>query len=181
MRRLPRVASIALAIGILAGVVGVVAGCAGAPPAPEVSSPPLSFDAGVDANYGIDMVQCLNDKGWPATVGPDRSVRIENVPEDQQIVYNDEYDACSRDLGFADPVPTLTESQLSELYLHVLWANQCLLDAGYAPDAPPSEQAFIDGYGSNGFVWTPHDSAGVGMGPEDLQRMFEACPNALQR
>ncbi len=70
--------------------------------------------------------------------------------------------------------PEYSASQLNELYNLEVENYQCLVDAGYSPDEPPSRQQFID-------TWGTIDSyqAIMGVAETEPDRGFaatQACP-----
>lgn len=168
----------ALACALFVTVTVGAGGCASGAPVPTVSPAALSFDDGSEPTFGLDMVACLSELGWPVSIGEDSSVKTGTIPDGQDQAYQSDVDGCLKQFGYDQPPPSLSDEQLRELYPHVLWEWKCLNEGGYNPASPPSEQAYIDGYHDNGGTWSPF-SQYTGSLPEDkLRDLFNDCPRS---
>ncbi|WP_137243932.1 hypothetical protein [Plantibacter flavus] len=158
--------------------VATSAACSSPPPMPAKSPAPLSFDDGSQPDYGKDMVACLSEGGWPVSLGTDGGFKTSTIPEDQLDLYQANVDSCLKSFGYDKPVPALSDDQLKELYPHVLWEWKCLDERGYGPEAPPSEQSFVDFYHNNGGTWTPYSQFTSTLGDDELNKLLDACPRS---
>lgn len=168
----------ALACSLFVTIAVGTGGCASAPPVPTVSPAPLTFDDGSEPTFGLDMVGCLSELGWPVSTGTDGSYKTGTIPEDQVESYQTDVDGCLKQFGCDQSPPSLSDQQLRELYPHVLWEWKCLNEAGYNPSSPPSEQAYIDSYHDNGGTWSAYSQFTATLPEKDITELFEACPRS---
>lgn len=93
---------------------------------------------------------CVSKKGFDVTLRPDGSFRYTSweIPEDQLSLVDAAIEECNRKHppgGRNEPWP---RDKLPKLYALELEAAKCVRGLGFAVADPPSEQRFIDTYGT---------------------------------
>lgn len=168
-----------VAIGFVIGFAAIgVSGCTTAPDIPTESPAPLTFDVGSRPDFATDMIRCLTELGWSVKPGTDGGISAD-VPNEQADVYESDQASCAEQFGYDTPPPTLTESQIREVYPHMLWEWKCLSENDYGPEPPPTEQSYLDDYHEYGSLWTPYSQFTSTMSPDELDELFATCPRAF--
>lgn len=99
-----------------------------------------------DAPLLDQVVKCMNDKGWEVIVewqGGYRGPEMNSDLSSQWIAASNE---CAEAAGYFDP--QLNQAQVRELYRQEVATHACIVALGEASDQPPSEQTYVDTYGT---------------------------------
>jgi hypothetical protein len=115
----------------------------------------------------------LNQRGWETSVdGLGGWGVVSDVPNDQQPIYNADYESCLEDLGLDDF--TVTEETAIASYKNNVRVTECLADAQYSIPENPSQAAFVTAtlQDPNEEIWNPYSL----VPPDDLWKAVTACP-----
>jgi hypothetical protein len=126
--------------------------------------------------WGSTRAACMTEQGFPAQVNEwGGTTGTGNLSQDQPL-------ALARYICNAqfpvDPLyeQPLNDSQLAFLYYYYTHElRDCLIDHGQELPDPPSEQVFIEQYGTDK-TWTPYRF--VSASDSDLTELNEECPQA---
>ncbi|MBW1637817.1 hypothetical protein G3H63_01780 [Microbacterium resistens] len=165
----------------LAAIALTLTGCTSGdvPQLPSEQPPALGFDVGSKPDFGTTMVACMSEKGWPVSLGTDGSFKTDTFPSEQQDAYTADHEECLDSGGFNEQPPTLTDTQVREVYQHMLWEWKCLNDNGYDPETPLSEQSYLDDYHTHGSLWTPYSQYTATLSEDNITELFATCPRAF--
>ncbi|MFE6967128.1 hypothetical protein ACFVAJ_18590 [Agromyces sp. NPDC057679] len=133
----------------------------------------MAFTPAADDNRSEVMVGCLTELGWEGlVVGWDGGVDVSDIPAEQMEKFNEDNVTCAD----AYPVIPLTDQEIRDLYAAEVENSECLVARGHQMPEPPTEQTFVDTYG------TPKQwFAMIGAGPDTMdeevyKETFIACP-----
>jgi hypothetical protein len=156
-----------LRLVFLAPLAVLLASCAwSGPTAPEFTPPPNASRAEI-------MVGCLTELGWEGLeVDWDGGTDTSHIPDEQRDLYDADQARCAERYPYKPP----TESDVRELYAAELENSSCLSDLGYDMPEPPSEQVFVDTFGT-ATQWFAMTSATLeAMDAATYESVFTACP-----
>lgn len=118
------------------------------------------------------VIQCANDHGMPVkSDGTGLSVNFREVPAQDQRVAAEIVAGCRNGLkvpALVGPYHGYTLEQARRLYDHQVLTKECLAEAGYPQEDPPSFDQWLVEY------WDPHSSAGIHAG--DVPLLLRKCP-----
>lgn len=137
----------------------LTAGCAGSSPgaAPVPTSaageatatssiprwPPVSL---LPDEFFPRLVECLNDRGYPVTLGPDYTLTGSGSAggASDRALYKKAREECIREVdpSYAEDPPPFTEAQLESLYGYLQQVVACLAGLGYPQVEMPSFERF---------------------------------------
>ena len=133
------------------------------------SEPPV--DEVLNTSRAAVIVGCLADRGWDLSVRFDGGVSISDVPEEQQGPLLADVRECEEEFPYQAP----TASQIREIYAAELDNRECLIDLGYEIGPPPSEQAFVDTFGTAERWYAMTDAHPESMDAGTYEKVFSAC------
>lgn len=176
-----RAASRALLCFVVAPVALV--GCAAQPGPQEPTSSPIAqsetpgeypvFDGSWD-EWAQAYLTCLRDEGWNAELGdPDEGISFSFgvVDESQTGALLASQERCNQRVGRI-PEPTLDDAALTRVYEALVDQHDCLAEAGFTPEEPPSLEVYIDRQKQGIATWDPM----LGVGENDYDAALDACP-----
>lgn len=118
------------------------------------------------------IIQCANDHGMPVkSDATGLAVNLMAVPQQDQRVATEIVAGCRNGLNVPaldGPYHGYTLEQARRLYDHLLLTTECLAEAGYPQDDPPSFDQWLEEY------WDPHSTAGIRAG--DVPLLTRQCP-----
>lgn len=174
-----RASRVAKVVAAAVALVGLMAGCSeAAPEIPSESPPAVDFDDGARPSFATDMVSCMSELGWDVSLGADNSFKTDNIPEGQESTHSSDQETCLKEFGYDQIPPSLSEDQVKATFPHHLWEWKCLNEAGYEPEAPPSERKYVEDYLNNGVLWSAYGQYTATLSEEDLLSLFEECPRS---
>lgn len=143
----------AVAITLTVSLVACGTGSGAESPATGPTSPfKLTGD-----EFMVAMKACVEGKGFPVDVdvqqrGFSFDLGSDELVEQAKVAMR----ACTEEVdpARANGPPHLNDQQLAQLYQYVVAQVNCLQEAGYPAEDPPSEQSFID----SGGLWDPYQS-----------------------
>ncbi len=119
------------------------------------------------------VVQCLQDHGIPARVIPSGDgYELPPMPAEQAGMANVTADACEAGLHIP-AYQRYSAEELAVLYEEMLATRDCLEELGYDLPAPPSKQAFVEGYYTD--PWSPYASLPA-VSATEWDRLQVECP-----
>lgn len=142
-------------------------------------SEPLSFLS--DEDMVTWLFECVVAAGHRAELKGDAitgrlSISSQSTSEEELQLFSEsmaECQASAREAGLMRPVGYVkTEAEWQSEYARRLASAECLTEAGYTVDGPPSFEAYVDEDG----LWSPHTAALEGLSLPELKELFEACP-----
>lgn len=142
MKRLASFAAAVAACTILAGCTSVQAGDSPA------DGPPISSNQDYPEAPLLEAIeQCMNELGWEIVIDPAQAGYSgpEMSPESSSQ-WIQASNSCAEEVGYFDP--QLNLSQQRELYDQEAATHECLVASGHPSDLPPSEQVYIDTFGT---------------------------------
>ena len=105
---------------------------------PEIPDSPLA-EATVD---------CMQEQGFEASILWDGSIAgPSDVSSEQTLQWSAAMTTCVEATGYGS-LAALSPNQVGELYQQELAEYACLRDAGFSPEAPPSQQTYMDTFAS---------------------------------
>lgn len=124
------------------------------------------------------LADCIRSAGFQVEV--DQGGLLAEPGPEQEQNYREASNACEQaaiESGLVGPLEPPDEDELAAWYEAYLLTYECMLAAGYATTAPPSEDAYIE---SDGRIWHPFETLSGGMisvvedtCPQDLVVLFE--------
>nr|NLD39655.1 hypothetical protein [Actinomycetales bacterium] len=142
-----------------------------APPSAETESPSLSR-AQANARNLAEYARCMQDRGWDA-VFEDDGVTV-GYHVDQEDAFRADEAECHELSGIEDFGPyTVAESDAA--YDASLEVAECLQEAGFPVDDPPSRESYIATILDGGIPWSPFDAV-FNEGTEEFAKAEKACP-----
>lgn len=164
---------VAIALGMSA--------CAGSPaatpdasvPEPNPSQGPKLYSGPPD-QYFAQLADCIRDAGFSAEVSADgSSMSFDYGTVEQRPAYEAAKAACDAEIGLPLPPEPLSEPQIRERYAFLVEARTCLIAQGYDLPEPPTEDVFVETYGSD--PWSPFSDVPV-MDQEAWEALTAICP-----
>lgn len=120
------------------------------------------------------IVQCANDRGMPVkSDGTGLAVNVREVPAQDQRQATEIVAGCRNGLNIPaldGPFHGYTLEQAQRLYDHQLLMRECLAEAGYPQENPPSFDEWLVEY------WDPYTNAGIHAG--DVPLLLRQCPQS---
>lgn len=120
------------------------------------------------------LKQCLVARGWEVTV-EDGGVIGPELPKDQVSAYEADHQECGDTAGVFDP-PTVREEEAKASYAQHLDLADCVAEAGFPVDPPPSEEAFVEALVRGEILWTAYSAVMRAGDGQQLDAMLKACP-----
>jgi len=117
------------------------------------------------------VVACLDEAGFPGFTVENGGVRApNNIGEEQFDPMRAAVYECQQQAGFyTEGIP---DSELPRLYALELIELECLEDLGYTAPEPPSEQTYVDEYGTSA-SWEAFNDVFDSLPPkEQTQELF---------
>lgn len=139
--------------------------------APTPERPPEISDLFSTEQQAAARADCLKARGWDVDLTD--GVITAEVPEEQSSVYERDSEECLVEAGVDTDAP-LTQEQLRAVFVWYSDISQCLQDYGYSVPPRPSEQAFMESYGTD--PWIPWSE----LNGLQLSQATEKCP-VMQR
>lgn len=138
-------------------------------------TPASEFYQGTRRERQMEMYECLVAAGYEMEIeeatGDGTGYGFRTQPDTDPEEFVDAAEACSAALLPA-PFPQ-TDEEVREMYDHVVESYECLVAAGFTPDAPPSFQSFLDDYRASDVDYDPYAQ---GISYMDQAAAYEACP-----
>lgn len=154
----PHVSLAAFAAAVL--TIAAMAGCTGDVSPPEsvdegaISVPPLAGAefTGTLTEWSEAMVACLNSAGWTASIPdgtPPGGFDVDDPGAAQEEAYRADLEHCLfEEVG--EWVEIRSESDLRNRFDALVAQAECLNEAGYEISDPPSFQAYLDAFNTQG-------------------------------
>lgn len=125
-----------------------VVGCANANdidlPNPAVSAAEQDYP---EAPLLEAIEECMNDQGWEIIVDPaEAGYSGPEMSPELSAQWIQASNACAEEVGYFDP--QLNLSQQRELYEQEVSTHECIVALGQPSDRPPTEQVYLDTYGT---------------------------------
>jgi len=118
-------------------------------------------------------VQCLQDQGFPVMlIPPGDGISFQSVPQSQNELAVQYFEACRAGLGIPDYEPASPE-QIEMVYWYYIALRDCLIDEGYTVSEPPSLDTFVESWASG--PWSPYENVSPGAGWDAIQMK---CPQS---
>lgn len=141
----------ALAASLVALFLVVGCSTSGKPPQGESGNSELDLEEGrkgpAEISKTLAKVQsCMRDEGLVADYDGWGGLYGEPMTHEQGELWRDIYKECSDKTGYSS---AWTGAQLKELYALEVENHNCLLEAGYDSEQPPSEQVYIESWGDD--------------------------------
>lgn len=151
--RLALIAGAVLSIAAISGCTGEVSPTE---PADEagISLPPLvgAEFTGTLTEWTEAMVACLNSAGWSASIPegtPPGGFDVDDPGMAQEEAYRADLENCMfEEVG--EWIEIRSESDLRNRFDALVAQAECLTEAGYAITGPPSFQAYLDAFNTQG-------------------------------
>jgi hypothetical protein len=140
----------------------------------ETTSSSSAPSAKPDAPLAEKLAACIKDEGFEATVEWDGSVTAPEMPQAQSNKWGEVSTACAEKVGFY--VTELTTAQKSQLYRQELAERECLAGLGKPTDEPPSEQQYIDTWGTADQYYAYYAAGGADFSQAEAKRLVADCP-----
>jgi hypothetical protein len=157
-------------------VVVSLGGCAVAPTNYASDYQELGSSVPLASKRAHAVALCLSENGYPdAQVQEDGSLSYD-LRKEQSGDYNDALNQCM-DAECPECSESPSTEALTKLYRLNVEAKKCLEGEGLTISEPPSEQKFIDDYGTDA-TWLPWAEVGASLAKSgQLQSMLEKCPD----
>ncbi|MGC5628735.1 hypothetical protein ACPYO6_12515 [Georgenia sp. Z1344] len=130
--------------------------------------------SGTVAEYYGELVECMADRGWDSRVEIDpqygRIMATDSGRGRSDAALSDDTFACTGTLAAA-PVLDSPE-RYREIYPIRVERYECMVDADFQPDPPPSIETFVESGMGESRAWEPVSGLSVG----EAMRAAEACP-----
>ena len=81
---------------------------------------------------------------------------------------------CGTETGYFNP--QLSQSQIRQLYSQEVAERACLAELGFDSPEPPSEQSFIDSYGTGDQYYAVHSAGADQVGRGKMSEIVQKCP-----
>ena len=108
---------------------------------------PSASDGVPPSPLGEKLVRCMQEAGWEARVDWNGAVVSPEMHTSQVDQWMEAQRICADETKFGD-LSQLSTSQIRELYTQELAEYECLLEQSMHPPAPPSEQSYLDSFGT---------------------------------
>lgn len=160
----------------------VLTGCVEGPSAShDDPKPPTTSDATVFAGtlseWADAVVACLVTQGWDSVVmdpeGPEGpgNFSTSGVSPAQQDAYDKAQQDCFDSIGFVDTVPK-TPEEARRIYDAFVDENNCLANAGFYTEEPPSFASYYAAFLDTGYLnWDP-----ISLITSEYSAALAACP-----
>lgn len=156
-----------------------LAACTSTTEEPAAPSSPEETDqwAGDSESWEDDVVGCLQEKGWDASVAPEGGFEAA-FPTDQEEQYRADVEACHDELGDAMDPPPMSSEEVERAYDMLLDVATCVRGLGFEVPEAPSKQAYVEHLVNNGIgPWHPYDGITEPGDPDSQWREAkEECP-----
>lgn len=130
--------------------------------------------------WAMAHVNCVTEKGFPASVGAQGGVTYGDIPAEQGLAQRRAAASCEAEYPI-DPRYSMQlprNPALAQYGFLVDTVAPCVEAQGYAISTPPSESTWLDEYYATGQAWDPFDEAAsqIAVGSDDLDDLYRACP-----
>ncbi|WP_159600551.1 hypothetical protein [Agromyces humi] len=166
-------------VAVLAAAIALsLAGCAPATNVAETAAAPsaapvINFTPTEEDTRADIMAGCLTELGWEGlVVNWDGGIDTGHIPEEQQ----DQFQADSATCIEAFPVVPLTDAEIREMYAAEVANSDCLVGLGYAMPQTPTEQTYVDTYGTENQWFAMVGASPQTMKEETYKDVFTTCP-----
>jgi hypothetical protein len=157
--------------GVWVALVFALSACTSVAPDPSPSAEPA--EVGVSDSLR-EVKRCMEKEGFEAEFNHQGGLVGPEMPPEQSQLWLDASWKCMEAAGMT--AQNYTTAQLEDLYALEVESYQCLLDAGYPADPPPSEQAFIDSWNDRSKPPYQAISAVAEVAPGAWNGAIAACP-----
>lgn len=147
------------------------------PTTPVTTAPPGAVRASVLERQEFKLA-CLSELGFEGEIEDDLGI-LTNVAPEQQDEFMEASAACREVAGveFGISFGLSTPEELRQHYRAFLYVRECMIQAGYSTDDPPSLEVYIE---SGGEGWHPYDAfMSSGGGPSGFSVLEATCPQDL--
>lgn len=145
----------------------MLVGCSEA--ATEVAAQQPSADTTLPSSSVNDaMLSCMREVGWDAEMEWSGAISYGSIPDEQTEVFQRDFEACVEQTGWGD-LTRLTTEQIESLYAQEVETFECLREIGEEPAEPPTEQRYVDTFGTGEQYYAIEDVVAT---PE----VVSACP-----
>lgn len=140
---------------------------------PKSEATPASEIAGYVGPPRVEeIVKCINELGWDAELNWDGGVSFGTVPPEQINQLNADQQTCVEKF----PSQQLNLDGIRDLYAAEVANSDCLAGLGYQMPKPPTEQAYVDAYGTADQWFAMVGASPEAMPEKKYQEAFTACP-----
>lgn len=164
------------ALAVVCGLAAVTACSSASPEVAHTADSSGSLDAWV-----TEVLTCLHDSGWPDAklTGDGGGIEVPSLTHSQAGSFSTTRSECEQKAGPQPFSNELSQTQLSQLYDHLVASVECIEAEGFTVTAgpPPSQATFMDEYLSGSAPWSPFvglDSQVADSGAWD--HLVAACP-----
>jgi hypothetical protein len=122
----------------------------------ETSADPSSSSSINPSEYVERLVRCIRSAGGEVDVINSVTISARPGPGMSDEAMQQVMSICRTEAG-PPPERRVDESTAKHAFAELLKVRECLVDLGYQPEAPPSEETFIEPFGSEDVAWHPYD------------------------
>jgi hypothetical protein len=117
---------------------------------------------------------CIRDAGWEAEMDWTGGINGPEMNSAQVSQWQAVAAKCTEQAGYTNP--QLTDAQKRQLYAQEVAERDCLAGLGYVSDPPPSEQRYVDTWGT-GEQYAAFFAAGADKtGQAEMMKTVRECP-----
>ncbi|MCC7128624.1 MAG: hypothetical protein IT192_07400 [Microbacteriaceae bacterium] len=172
MHKLKRVSSIVGAVALANAIMLIGVGCAAQPTPSQYSpsgTPHLPYPTS-QADGDRMFAECMEARGWEATVNETDGGVSFSVPPEQSEVFQKDAKECQSQI----PIRPWVEEDYEQHFQDLTVVATCLQDHGFEVPPRPSLQSFIEDY-KKGLPWDPY---AITVADGDFPQAVELCPQA---